>query len=144
MKLLLALTFLTFSTVSLACTDFSGSYRDETNQTFNVSQSACASVTVNSQEGTETIITDGQYRVTEDSDEVRITSAASFVGANLTIDGKIEYKIPMPPEIPAEMIPVRAVTIYTLDSVGNLIMYIAVYNSNNQVLGEATQAQQKI
>lgn len=144
MKVLLALTLSLFATVSIACTDFTGSYKDEESQTYTVSQSGCATVTVNDQEGTETIIVDGQYRVTEETDEVRITSAANFVGAGLVIDGKIEYKIPFPPEMPVDMIPVKSVAVYTLDSAGNLVVNVVVYNASNQVLGESTQTHQKI
>lgn len=144
MKLLLALSLSLFASVSMACTDFSGSYRDEASNTYTVAQQACYSVTVNNQEGSQTIIADGVYRVTEEDDSVRITSAASFTGADLVIDGRIEYKVALPPEVPTELIPVRAVTTYSLDSAGNLVTSVVVYNSNNQSIGQATQTHQKI
>lgn len=144
MKLLLALSLSLFASVSMACTDFSGSYRDEDSNTYTIAQSGCVSATVDDQEGTYSIIADGQYRVTEENDEMKISSAASFQGVNLVIDGKIEYKVAFPPEIPTEMIPVRTLSVYSLDSAGNLVMNIALYNSNNQVIGQASQTHQKI
>ncbi|MBC7428057.1 MAG: hypothetical protein H7336_05570 [Bacteriovorax sp.] len=144
MKLLLALSFSLFASASMACTDFSGTYRDESSATYNVSQSGCATVTVNSSEGTETIIADGQYRVTSEDEQVRVTSAATFVGANLTIDGIVEYKVTLPPQVPADKIPARVVTIYTLDSAGNLVMNLSVLNSSNQVIAQGTMTQQRI
>lgn len=144
MKLLLALSLSLFATVSMACTDFTGSYRDEDSQAYTVAQSGCSSVTVNDQEGTTIVIADGQYRVTEETDEVIILSAANFIGATLTVNGKMEYKIPFPPEVPTDMIPVRSVSVYTLDSAGNLVIDTSVFNSNNQVLVQSTQTHQKI
>jgi hypothetical protein len=144
MKLLWALSFALFTSASMACTNFSGTYIDDQTKTYTVTQSACESVVVVSSEGSETIIADGVYRVTSEDEQVRITSAANFIGENLTIDGKVEYKTPLPPEVPADKIPARVVEVYTLDSAGNLVMQLSVLNLNNQTITSSTITHQKI
>lgn len=145
MKTLLALGFSLFATVSMACTDFSGAYRSqEDGDVYTLQQSGCESITSNSSDGTSTIITDGQYRLNEEDENVRILTAATFIGANLTLDSKIEYKQPLPSEIPVEMIPAKVVMIAVKDSAGNLVTTTTIYNSTNQVLATSTQTDQKI
>lgn len=145
MKTFLALGLSLFATVSMACTDFTGSYRSQQDSsTYSIQQSGCTSITSNTNEGTMTVLTDGQYRVSEDNEHARILTAAKFVGSNLTIDGKIEYKQPLPSEIPAEMIPTKIVMIVVKDSAGNLVTTSNVLNSDDQVLGSTTTTDQKI
>ncbi|MBC7713007.1 MAG: hypothetical protein H7177_06695 [Rhizobacter sp.] len=143
MKFLGVLAFALFTSTAMACTNFSGSYRDEQMGTYTVTQSGCETVTVNSSDGIETIIADGVYRLSSEDEQVRIMSAAMFVGANLTIDGKIEYKVPLP-QVPADKIPARVVTVYNLDSAGNLVMNFSVINSSNQVIANGTTTHQRI
>ncbi len=144
MKLLLALSLSLFAFSSMACTDFSGSYTDEFSDAYKVSQNACASFSVSSDTEIYSIMTDGKFRVTEENDEARISSAASFSGANLIVEGKIEYKVALPPEVPTELIPVRVVTVYSLDKLGNLVLVTTIYNSKNQIIEQETQTHQKI
>lgn len=144
MKILLTLTLSFFTSAVMACTDFSGSYKDEVASVYSVVQSGCSTVMVNNNEGTETIIADGQFRVTEENAEVRISSAANFIGDNLTIEGRIEYLIALPPEVPVELIPVKFVTVYTLDSAGNLWMNFTIINSKDQVIGESATMHQRV
>lgn len=145
MKTFLALGLSLFATVSMACTDFTGSYRSQQdNDVYTLEQSGCASITANNSEGTSTIITDGQYRLNDQDENVRVMTAATFVDANLTLDSKIEYKQPLPSEIPVEMIPTKVVMILVKDSAGNIVTTSSVYNSTNQVLATSTQTDQKI
>ena len=60
MKLLLALSLSLFASVSMACTDFTGKYRNAESEVFTLQQSGCASVTLTDDTGSATIIADGQ------------------------------------------------------------------------------------
>ena len=133
-----------FATAAMACTDFSGSYRDEEQKTYSIKQSRCASVTLTSDEGSASIQADGKFRVTDESDEVKVTTAASFVGTNFTLDSRISYKIEIPPQVPTELIPVKILTIYTKDTSGNLVIQTQVLNSDNDLLGDDTVTNEKI
>lgn len=144
MKLLIALCFSLFASVTMACTDFTGNYRNQQNEVYSLQQSGCASVAIIDNEGTNTIIADGQFRLTEETDEVRILTAASFVGANFTLDHRIEYKMPLPPEVPTEAIPVKMIVIYVKDTAGNIIETTTLYNSLERVLATMTSRHQKI
>ncbi len=133
-KLLFALCLSLFTTAAMACTDFSGSYRGEEG-IYSVTQSGCSNVTISDSSGSSTLITDGNFRVTEDSPEVRVYTAATFVGNNLTLENRIEYKIALPPEVPVDAIPARIVIVIVKDSAGGLVQTMTFYNSKGQVLG---------
>jgi hypothetical protein len=141
MKLLFTIAFSLFASVAMACTDFSGTYLTHVERNpYTITQSGCSSIT----EDNQTIITDGQYRVLDEDENVRVLSAASFIGANLTIDSNIEYKVAFPPEIPTEMIPTKIIMIYTLDSARNLQSVTTVYNSAGQVLTTESGTDERI
>ncbi len=143
MKLLLALCLSLSTSVALACTDFSGKYKNE-QEVYTVSQNACASITVTTSEGSGTVITDGQFRLSEQNDDVRIYTAAAFIGNNLTLDHRVEYIQPLPPEVPPTSIPVKMLEVYTKDARGNVVFTTTVYNSAGGVLGSMTSVHQKI
>lgn len=142
-KLLFALCLSVFTSAAMACTNFAGNYRGEEG-VYTVSQSACASVTISDSSGSGTIITDGQFRVSEDNEEARILTAASFVGTNLTIDNRVEYKVPLPPEVPADAIPARIVIVIVKNSAGGLVQTVTIYNSKGQVLGSESSTHPKV
>jgi hypothetical protein len=140
MKLLFTIAFSLITSAAMACTDFSGTYLNHVENTpYSLSQSGCASIT----EENETIYTDGRYRVIAEDDSVAVSMAASFIGANLTMDSNIEYKIPFPPEVPADMVPTKVVIVYTLDSARNLQSVSTVYNSTGQVLATESGTDQR-
>lgn len=143
-KILFALCFSMFTTAAMACTDFSGRYRDEDSALYTVSQSGCASITVSSSTGEGTIITDGQFRITDEDEQVRVYTAASFIGVTLTIENRLEFKVPLPPEIPADSIPVKIILVYSKDSAGNLLITTTLYNSNGQVLGSESSTHPRV
>ncbi len=144
MKVLLALCLSLFTSAALACTDFTGRYKNEQNEIYTVAQSACASLTVTNSEGTQTIITDGQYRLFDENEDVRILTAATFVGANLTLDHRFEYKRPLPPEVPPSAIPLKMLDVYVKDARGNVILTTTIFNSAGGVLASMTSLHQKI
>lgn len=144
MKLLLAISLSLFTTAALACTNFSGKYKNEQNEVYTVSQSGCASVTLVSSEGTQTILADGVRRVTEENAEVRVSTAASFIGANLTLNHLLELKVPLPPEVPPTAVPKTILEVYVKDARGNIVQTTTLYNSAGTVLNTMTAVHQKI
>jgi len=144
MKLLLVLCFSMFATAAMACTDFTGTYLNGEGAKTQIQQSGCASVTFTDANDSGTIITDGQYRVTQDDAEVRVSTAASFVGVTLNFDGKLEYKQPMPPEVPTQSIPKRISVVYSKNASGNVVALMTAYNSQNQVIYSITDSYTKI
>lgn len=144
MKLLLVLCFSMFATAAMACTDFTGTYRNGEGVKTQIKQSGCASVTFTEANDSGTIITDGQYRVTQDDADVRVSTAASFVGATLNFDGKLEYKQPMPPEVPTQSIPRRISVVYSKNTTGDVVALMTAYNSQNQVIYSITDSYTKI
>lgn len=144
MKVLLALCLSLFTTAALACTDFTGRYKNEQNEIYSVSQSACASVTVTDSDGAQTILTDGQYRLSEENEDLRVLTAAAFVGLSLTLDHRFEYKKPFPPEVPPSAIPVKMVDVYVKDAYGNVILTTTLFNSAGGVLTSMTSVHQRL
>lgn len=144
MKVLLALCLSLFASAALACTDFTGKYKNEQNEIYTVSQSACASVTVTGTEGAGTVITDGQFRLSEENEDVKVLTAAAFIGANLTLDHRIQYKKPLPPEVPPTSIPVKILEVYVKDARGNVVLTTTIFNSTGGVLASMTSLHQKI
>lgn len=145
MKLLLAVCFSMFATAAMACTDFSGKYRDEEMEVYTIEQSGCESITYIEDDGDrEVILVDGQYRVSDEDDDVRILTAANFIDDNITFDSKIEYLKPLPPEVPEASIPRTSKLVYTKDASGNLVGVINVYNSAGGVVGTATTTHPKV
>lgn len=144
MKLLFALCISMFASVAMACTDFSGNYRNGEGQTTQIKQSGCASVSFTNSEGAGTFITDGQFRVTQDDAEIRVLSAAVFVGAALNIEGKLEYKQPIPPEMPSQYIPRKVMVVYTKTASGDVVGVSSIYNSENQVISSQTDTYSKL
>jgi hypothetical protein len=144
MKLFFALCFSLSATAALACTDLSGTYRDDNSETFTLVQSGCESVTVNDSSHSETMITDGVPRVISEDDSSRITASATFVGDNLTVDGNIELKVALPPEFPTDKVPKRVLMIYTKASNGDLLINTTIYNSTGAILGTQSSVEHKI
>ncbi|MEA9356573.1 hypothetical protein SHI21_10175 [Bacteriovorax sp. PP10] len=144
MKLLLVLCFSMFASAAMACTDFSGNYRNGEGVQTQIQQSGCTSVTFSNVEGTGTIITDGQFRVLQDDADVRILTSAAFVGATLNLEGKFEYKQPAPPEMPSEYIAKRFSMVYTKSNSGDVVAVMSVYNSQNQVIYSLTDSYSKL
>nr|BDT26810.1 hypothetical protein BHI3_02760 [Bacteriovorax sp. HI3] len=147
MKVVLALClslFTFFSSAAFACTDFTGRYKNEQNEIYTVSQSACASVTVTGSDGSDTIITDGQFRLSEENEDVRVFTAAAFIGVNLTLNHRIEYKKPLPPEVPPTAIPVKILEVYVKDARGNVVLTTTIFNSTGGVLASMTSLHQRI
>ena len=134
MKLLLAICLSMFASLAMACTDFTGNYRNGEGVDTQIKQSGCSSVTFTGNEGAGTLVTDGQYRMSQDDAEVRVMTAASFVGAALNIEGKLEYKQSFPPEVPTQYIARRFTMIYTKTTSGDVVGTSSVYNSENQVI----------
>lgn len=145
MKFLLAICISMFATAAIACTDFSGRYRDEEMEVYTIEQSGCSSVTYIEDDGERsTFLVDGQYRLSDEDDEVKVYTAANFVGATIVFDSKMEYKQPFPDDVPEETIPRTSKIIYSKDSYGNLISMIYVYNSAGAVIGRATTTHPKV
>lgn len=145
MKFLLAVCISMFATAAMACTDFTGKYRDDDMDVYTIEQSGCEQVTYVEDDGDrETFIIDGQYRVTDEEDGVRILTAGNFVDATLVFDSKIEYLQPLPPEVPETSIPRTTKLVYSLDASGNLVGTVTVYNSAGTVLATASQTHPKV
>ena len=106
MKFLLAICISVFATATMACTDFSGTYKDETMSVYRIDQSGCTSIAQTNSDGTRVdFIVDGQYRLMEEDEWGTISTAANFVGDTLVFDSKMEYKKPFPTEVPEVVIP---------------------------------------
>ena len=144
MKLLLAICFSMFASVAMACTDFTGDYKNAEGTNTQIKQSGCTSVTFTNIEGAGTLVTDGQYRVSQDDAEVRVMTAASFVGAALNIEGRLEYKQSFPPEVPTQYIARRFTMVYTKTASGDVVGTSSVYNSENQVIFSQTDSYKKL
>ncbi len=143
MKSLIGLSAFLFSTISFACTNFSGTYMDLEREIYSVTQNGCESLTVTSEEGTFTALADGVLRVSTDSEEATIMTAVSFSGKDLIMDNYLQFKVSLPPEIPAEVIPVRMYSIYSKLVNGDVSITTTAYNMNGQVLGIETGIHQK-
>lgn len=145
MKFLLAICISMFATAAIACTDFSGRYRDEELEVYTIEQSGCSSVTYIEDSGERsTFLVDGQYRLSDEDDEVRVYTAANFVGPTIVFDSKMEYKQPFPDDVPEEAIPRTSKLIYFKDANGNLVNVIYVYNSAGTIIGSATTTHPKV
>lgn len=134
MKLLLVLCFSMFASAAMACTDFSGNYRNGEGVGTQIQQSGCASVTFTGADGAGTLVTDGQLRVSQDDAEVRVLTAATFVGAALILESKLEYKQPFPPEVPTELIATRFTMVFSKNTSGDVVAVSSMYNSQDQVI----------
>lgn len=145
MKFLLALCLSMFATAAIACTDFSGRYRDEELEVYTIEQSGCSSVTYVEDNGERsTFIVDGQYRLSDEDDEVKVYTAANFVGVTIVFDSKMEYKQPFPDDVPEEAIPRTSKIIYSKDTNGNLVSIILIFNSAGTVIGSATTTHPRV
>jgi hypothetical protein len=144
MKLLLVLCFSLFASAAMACTNFSGNYRNGEGATTTIQQSGCANVTFTGVDGSGTIITDGQLRVSQDDAEVRVLTSASFIGETLTMAGKLEYKQPFPPEYPTQLITRSFAMVYSKTNSGDVIAVSTFYNSENQVIFSQTDSYSKL
>lgn len=139
MKLLLIGILLLFSNQSFACTDFSGKYLDDDSNPYSIFQSGCNSFKLAS----AIYITDGNFRVKEESSAIKIMTASTFIEDYLQIENILEYKIPFPPEMPTELIPVRYVSLYTIGWLGNLAIDTTVYNKNGDVISSENTIHKK-
>lgn len=140
MKNLLIFSLISFSSISFACTDFSGRYQNADAVEYFVEQIGCESLKIASSD----FITDGQFRTQEETASIKITSASSFIDYYLQIENKLEYKNPFPPEMPQKMIPAKYVTLYTIDWKGNLAIDTTVYNADNEVISSENTIHQKL
>lgn len=144
MKVLLGLALSLFASVSLACTDFTGTYKDQESETYSVEQTGCTSIVLNSNEGTFTTLADGQFRISSEDQQARVLTAVLFSGKDLIMDHHLELKVALPAEIPVEIIPARIYAIYSKLSNGNIAITTTVYNINGQVLGVESSQHQKL
>lgn len=144
MKLLLVLCFSMFASAAMACTDFSGNYRNGEGVSTAIQQSGCASVTFSGVDGSGTMITDGQFRVSQDDAEVRVLTSAAFIGETLTLEGKLEYKQPFPAEVPTESITTRFTLVFSKTTSGNVVAVSSFYNSQNQVIFSQADSYSKL
>ena len=144
MKSLIGLSVFLFSTVSLACTNFSGTYLNLERKTYTVAQNGCESLSLESDDGIFTALTDGVLRASSESDDSTIFTAISFSGKDLIVDNHLHLKVQLPPEIPADVIPVRMYSIYSKLFNGDISITTTAYNMNGQVLGIETGIHQKL
>jgi hypothetical protein len=139
MKLLLIGFLLSFSCMSLACTDFSGNYMDDDSNAYSIVQSACGSFIIAS----TTYIADGKFRPKEETSSIKITIASTFIEDYLQVENILEYKTSFPPEMPLELIPAKFVTLYTIGWMGNLAIDTTVYNKNGDVISSENTIHQR-
>ena len=139
MKLLLPLFLFSFSSITLACTDFSGNYLDDDLHPYAIFQDGCNSFKIAS----TGYIADGKFRVKEESAAIKIITASTFIEDYLQIENILEYKIPFPPEMPLELIPAKYITLYTTGSSENLAIDTTVYNKNGDVISSENTIHQK-
>ncbi len=144
MKVLLTLTLSIYASMALACTDFTGTYRDQEFKVYSVLQSGCSSIVLNNDEGTFGAQADGILRVSSEDQQARVLTAISFSGKDLIMDHHIELKVALPPEVPADIIPGRIYSIYGKLGNGDLGVTTTVYNLNGQVLSVESSHHQKI
>ena len=130
MKLLLPLFLFSFSSITLACTDFSGNYLDDDLHPYAIFQAGCDSFKIAS----TSYIADGNFRIKEESAAIKIITASTFIEDYLQIENILEYKIPFPPEMPLELIPAKYITLYTIGWSENLAIDTTVYNINGDVI----------
>lgn len=133
MKILITLCLSLFASIALACPNLSGSYLDSDNTPYRVIQNDCSSVIVNEGNSSQTILTDGNYRVMEQDAQMRLLAAAQFNGNTLEIKSRLEYLIDIS-QYPADQLPGRINMIISKDSVGNLVQDISVYSLTNLLL----------
>lgn len=132
--------FMIFSSVSFACTDFTGHYLDDDSNPYSIVQSGCESFTLAGNSN----IADGQFRTQQETTAIKITSAASFIDYYLQVENIVHYKTSFPPEMPTDMIPAKYVTLYTIDWKGNLAIDTTVYNSKNDVISSENIIHQRL
>lgn len=140
MKLLVALFSLTFTSLTFACTDFSGKYLDDDLNPYTITQEGCESVKI----GHETLITDETDRLKVETPSIKITTAASHIEYYLQVENILEYKNTFPEDMPLELIPFKYVTIYTYGWQGNLAIDTTVYNKNGEVISSENTIHQKL
>lgn len=123
MKLLLAMTMLTMSSLGLACTNFSGTYQvnDEVNQ---ISQNGCSTITMITPQVTATVVVDGSYHQTLIQDivvegqvlgKVTLSHRASFGIADLALDTKAHF------EMMGQVQDQETKSVNTLNAAGDLV-----------------------
>jgi len=110
----LILMFMTFSL--LACPDFSGHYRDEDNEIFELKQSDCTKLEWVQPGSQKLIIIDGKEHEIEREDEVVIYAAALFENQFLKLQMRIDWGSQDSGDLPKNFI-----VDYYLDRKGNLI-----------------------
>ena len=140
MKLLLALSMLTFTTISFACTDFSGNYIDDDSNPYSIIQTGCESLKL----GDVTLVTDGYFRLKEETTVIKILSASNHIDDYLQVEVLLDYKIAFPAEMPIELIPFKYVVIYTIGWKDNLAIDTTVYNKSGDVISSDNTIHQKL
>lgn len=139
MKLLLPLFLFSFSSITMACTDFSGNYLDDDSNPYAIIQDGCNSFKIAS----TAYIADGKFRIKEESAAIKIITASTFIEDYLQIENILEYKIPFPPEMPLELIPAKYITLYTIGWSENLAIDTTVYNINGDVISSENTIHKK-
>lgn len=144
MKIMLTIALSLFTSLAFACTDFTGTYRDQEYKVYSVNQAGCSSIVLNNDEGTFSAKADGQFRVSSEDQHARVLTAILFSGKDLIMDHHVELKVALPPEVPVEIIPVRIYSIYGKLGNGDLGVTTTVYNANGQVLSVESSQHQKL
>jgi len=132
----LSLTVIVSSSYAATCTNFSGKYHNPAAKVFTIEKGSCDSFIQTEEDGSRTTIpADGQFRVTEENNEVKVLTAGKYVGENFMIESKIEYKVSIPSEYPSDSIPSRSTVIYSKDAKGNVQDSTTVFNSEGKTIG---------
>lgn len=101
MKFLIAMSVLAFSSITLACTDFSGTYQSQ-DQEMQVVQSGCESLVLVTPDASLTIIADGNFHQTLTQDivvhgetlgKMVLFHKAQFESAQVAIDTRIHFEM---------------------------------------------------
>jgi hypothetical protein len=121
LKLLIILPFLVLSSVALACTDFTGTYRDLENASeVQIIQTKCTSVTTISDGATVVMAIDGKFNILSYEEPVTVLYRAVFESNNLVIDFRIHLDL----------------SDVSTDQVSNVVFSL---DSNNDLLTVTTQ-----
>ena len=102
MKLLLAMTMLTMSSLGLACTNFSGTYQVQGDDAYQIIQDGCSTLTMINPQLTASVVADGNYHQTITQDvvingqvlgQVTLSHRASFGTTDLALDTKAHFEV---------------------------------------------------
>ena len=82
--------------------------------------------------------------MSEENEDVKVLTAAAFIGTNLTLDHRIQYKKPLPPAVPPTSIPLKILEVYIKDARGNVVLTTTIFNSTGGVLASMNSLHKKI